>query len=335
MKILKSGVNTNDATAYPQDIAEGQTAYVGGEKITGEVPVIKKYKEAQYEYTGFSINDTINTYLIFPEQVLFRKNAQIHLNVPSEEYGDASVSDVVAGKTFTSSAGFKVKGTASLTGGTDTSDATATASDIVKNKTAYVNGEKIKGTVEELVYGITPPSFTLAELLESDGGKGISAIYSFPDDYLMRSGAEVSLNIKPDQLGDATPADVIAGKTFTSSSGRLITGTGEAGAKVASGTRTVTSNSKTFEVTGIGFKPKWFILLHTANNWDIDYDSASGALVDVENNKIYRYMGRSFGNTTVETSGSSFTVTNDSITLTYGASYGWWAQLSYMWFAIG
>lgn len=55
---------------------------------------------------------------------------------------------------------FDVVGTYDM--GTDTSDATATANDIVKDKTAYVNGEKITGTIE------TQDSYESAGIIEAD-----------------------------------------------------------------------------------------------------------------------------------------------------------------------
>ena len=44
---------------------------------------------------------------------------------------------------------FGVEGTLTGEGGVDTSDATATAEDILTGKTAYANGEKLIGTMPE------------------------------------------------------------------------------------------------------------------------------------------------------------------------------------------
>lgn len=105
---------TQDATATANDIAEGVTAYVKGQKITGTVT---------------EVDGTIN----MPGRIPFYNTAnggQINMNVDlsglrfisgntfkldvsakASEFGDASTSDVLSGKTFTSVNGLKLTGT--------------------------------------------------------------------------------------------------------------------------------------------------------------------------------------------------------------------------------
>lgn len=152
---IDTGVDTSDATATADDIAKGKTAYVQGQKITGklyecvkgETKIYFTWDSENVTFEHDSNRDLINiTIPWMGNDGIMRIDSYIKLGADATLFGDATAADVISGKTMTSAAGLKVVGT--NTNDADTSDATATADDIAKGKTAYVQGQKITGTAE-------------------------------------------------------------------------------------------------------------------------------------------------------------------------------------------
>ncbi len=108
--------------------------------------------------------------------------------------------------------------------GLDTSDATATATDMAKDATAYVNGVKVTGELP--VYAST---FIATNDLTSIANYGHQIIANAKPDHdsIVRNGCNINFEIDKSRFGDASPSDVVAGKMFTSAQGFMIVGTHE------------------------------------------------------------------------------------------------------------
>ena len=137
---IETGVDTSDATATAQDICGNKTAYARGQKLTGQIPMYDP-NVGPYTTNQNTLVDSPSggTPSIFVEnnqnyKVAFANGAGFEVSYSTL----ASFIGLAAGKI---KSGETILGVTGNYTGIDTSDATATAGDIIKDKTAYVNGQ--------------------------------------------------------------------------------------------------------------------------------------------------------------------------------------------------
>lgn len=113
--------------------------------------------------------------------------------------------------------------------GIDTSDANATAQDIITGATAYVNGEKITG---EIAFYSSEASSDLnarqsIQFSFAQGEKQVGLVADIMQRSAYDAGSTLIVRRTVSDFGDATAEDVAKGKTFTSAAGLRVTGTKE------------------------------------------------------------------------------------------------------------
>ena len=200
---------TDGGTATESDIAEGQTAYVGGKLITGTLPkkaaLTRDDAEVGFYFltgsNGESGSGVIMKTALGAEtgQVIVDGDTVVTLRAPSAAFGDAAAADVLEGVTFTSAAGLQVVGTLAPAAELTLTDAKVGA--------YFLTGSS----------GESGSSVTMEVTLGSDA-----------EPVLLGPGSVLTLRAPMSEFGTATKADVAAGKTFTSAAGLCISGTLEA-----------------------------------------------------------------------------------------------------------
>ena len=236
---------------------------------------------------------------------------------------NATAADILKSKTAYVD-GEKLTGThVCPTVGDLTADANASASDIASGKTAYVNGTKVSGSL--FVVGSTQTLSVNAESLSVNGDEVSVKSQAMASDKIVRTGVKVQTDIPFSSFGDATAADVAAGKTFTSAAGLKVTGEAAAG-----------GGYEETEIAYTGFGSAGTLdIYHTLSNVDTFYLVCSATSSNGLNNRItslakydsskcvYNYITSS-GGTSVGVKGFSYTIDSEKVSVSIPKGYSFY-----------
>lgn len=109
--------------------------------------------EGEITYNAKNISKYNNKYIVstsISDKCIINEDTTILIQGSLSTLGNATANQVLAGNTFTSSAGIAVEGTHTCEGGINASNATASAEHILENFTAYIDnsGEPTEGTMK-------------------------------------------------------------------------------------------------------------------------------------------------------------------------------------------
>ena len=192
---------TTDANAAAYDIRYGRTAYVNGKKIVGKAT---DYTDQTFVPSGrCNWNESQGRYYIHPNDGFYNGSV---LYIPRANLADdigLNASKILVGQ--------KIIGI----NGTATSDATATAAQILSGKTVYVNGQKVTGEMKNrLDYSTIVDNkhvlFASGVTVQFVTYGGYSyATFNVPDGYyngqVRMSIQSVSLDITPSRTAYSNP----------------------------------------------------------------------------------------------------------------------------------
>lgn len=194
-------------TATPQDVISGDTFHdATGKQLTGTMAVAPTFPneneaaQAHYYGTNFQGKDgKHNVFVQIPENSFYPKDSWIGYAEPNLIPENVKAGVTLSGKT----------GLSPLVG-SFTSDATALASHIYSGKTAYVNGNKITGTITDR----GNVSVTL----------NAGSSYTIPYGLHHGEGTVTAKSLADQTSADAVASDISSGKTAWVN-GSKITGT--------------------------------------------------------------------------------------------------------------